>query len=93
LITWKYVRAASVRARIIALDWQTTMMLRLLNLSATSPAGRDKSSTGSADTADITPSIRARFSGWVSSTASQLCATLCIHVPVREMVCPEKNRR
>ena len=67
--------------------WVTIATRRLSSRSAPAPASSEKKSEGNVSIAVTTPSKNGEF---VMRTTSQPTATICIQVPMREKICPEK---
>ncbi len=80
----------SASARAILAAWVPIRVLRLGKASAISPPNRPRNITGRNWAAATTPSMNGSP---VSSSTSQLWATVCIQVPTNEVSWPAKNSR
>lgn len=83
----KATRSPSASACNAMRLWVRIATRRLSSKSAPAPASREKKSDGSVSIAVTTPSKNGEF---VMRTTSQPTATICIHVPMSEKICPEK---
>ncbi len=68
----------------------TITSLSLSYRSAITPPRSENSATGSAPDAATRPTMNGSLLSW---SASHPCATICIHVPISETVCPTQKRR
>ena len=70
--------------------WAMRTMRSLSDRSTIAPAGMVKSRIGMDDAVATSPTKKALS---VSSSASQPCAIVCTHVPIRDSVCPIRKSR
>ena len=87
---WVRVSPARMKARVMATIWVVSSSRRDGTRSATSPPNGARMNTGIRLQKDISPSMAALP---VSRYTSQLRATICIQVPIRETSWPLQNRR
>ena len=77
-------------ARLIITTWTAIRVGRFGRVSASTPANRPNTMTGTNWAAATTPSQSGSCVSW---STSQAWATCCIQVPTSEIACPPKNRR
>ena len=81
-------QSAAASSSINACAMRTTRSFSLR--SATTPPGSEKRRMGKVFAADTSPTMKASF---VSSSAVHPTATVCIHEPTSEVVCPSQKSR
>jgi hypothetical protein len=84
------IRKPRTKAKLICMYCERSMMRRRSRRSASAPPMSEKRSIGPVERKPSTPRRNAEF---VIERTTQLCATVCIQVPVVEVNAPNQSRR
>ncbi len=87
-IVFVHARKNMANACSMATVCTTTRVFRFGNMSASTPPTSENSVNGSVCRSATTPS---EIGESVSRSTSQLCATVCVHPPTCETICPKKK--